>query len=95
LQKAEAQISDMPTGFNIAVDVHVTFSSTDSFDMIKNWYTAHPDGGRYGLEVNTFPENGLDHIGDFTGETIYQVTYVSDDECGLLTSCVQTLHQIR
>ncbi len=96
LQKADGEVSDMPTGQNIAIAVTVTFSSADPFDIIKTWYRAHPDGGRYGLEVNTFPQNGLEIIETTPGKTIYTVNYVSESECtALLSDCTQTLHQIR
>lgn len=92
--RADADAGDNPAGDTGWISVSVTFETSDAFELVKAWYSKHPEGGRNGTEGNSFPEEGLTQLtGDFDGKTRFIVPYVEGIPCA--RSCTHESWQIR
>ena len=86
------------------ISLTVTFETSDSFNMVKNWYIQHPRGGTGGglfCEGCTgteyqFPNAGLRQVDEATpGKTRYEVDYTTIEEGCEFTQCTTPFHEIR
>ncbi len=85
MQNIEASVGSFPVGNAIGVGVTVTFSTTDSFDLVKNWYSQHPEGGMCSIDGGNFPQCGLEILNDNSGKISYRIFN------GLQMGCEQIL----
>ena len=87
MQNVEADVGTFPVGDGIGVSVTVTFGTVDSIDMVKKWYSLHPEGGMCGIDGGNFPQCGIEVLDNKDGKTTYRIFNGVQMTCEQILDC--------